>query len=192
MCFKSSSFVFYGRKKITQAWDKSMRYYEYFLLNPLFKSRNGLKYIHWDPFDRGEKEVFVHAHIYTHTHTSVWGGGLSACVCVHLRVKSTVLIFMVINSGGHLAAGTADQALIESKCVCWERGRVTWNGTNVFLIELRVYMRVCVCVATGSSEAGWRLWASQLVAISQTHATCNLTHNLGHSDWTFLLIIGVC
>ncbi len=60
-------------------------------------------------------------HTYTHTHTHTHeclGGGLSACVCVHLRVKSSVLIFMVINSGGHLAAGTADQALIESKCVC--------------------------------------------------------------------------
>ncbi len=138
------------------------------------------------------KCLCMHTYTHTHTHEYLGGGGVSACVCVHLRVKSTVLIFMVINSGGHLAAGTADQALIESKCVCWERGRVTWNGTNVFLIELRVYMRVCVCVATGSSEAGWRLWASQLVAISQTHATCNLTHNLGHSDWTFLLIIGVC
>ncbi len=91
----------------------------------------------------GGKRKCMCMHTYTHTHTHVWGG-LSACVCVHLRVKSSVLIFMVINSGRHLAAGTADQALIESKCVCWERGRVTWNGTNVFLIELRVYMRVCV------------------------------------------------
>lgn len=43
------------------------------------------------------------------------------CVCVHLHVKSFVLIFMVIESGGHLAAGRADQALIESKCVCAEK-----------------------------------------------------------------------
>ncbi len=169
--FKSSSFVFYGRKKITQAWDKSMRYYEYFLLNPLFKSRNGLKYIHWDPFDRGERKCMC-MHTYTHTHTSVWGGGgLSACVCVHLCVKSTVLIFMVINSGGHLAAGTADQALIESKCVCWERGRVTWNGTNVFLIELRVYMRVCVCVCACCHWVKWS-WVT-LVSLS---TSSNLTN----------------
>jgi len=69
-------------------------------------------------------------------------GGLKACACVHLRVKSFVLIFMVINSAGYLAAGAADQALIESKCVCGEKGRVTCNGSNVFLIELSV----CACV----------------------------------------------
>lgn len=63
---------------------------------------------------------------YVCAHARVFGRGLSVRARVfELRVKSSVLIFMVINSGSYLAAGTADQALIESKCVCRERGRVT-------------------------------------------------------------------
>jgi len=109
-----------------------------------------------------------------HTQTRMCLGGLKACACVHLRVKSSVLIFMVINSAGYLAAGAADQALIESKCVCGEKGRVTWNGSNVFLIELSVC--ACVRAAPLDQEKLWCLWASQLVA---NHTkTFNLTHNV--------------
>lgn len=144
-----------------------------------------IKQIHRDPFNRWEREDYsMRVHTYTHTHAYV-----KACACVHLHVKSSVLIFMVINSGGYLAAGAADQALIESKCVCWKRGRVTWNGSNVFLIELSVF--VCVCVATGVK---WSWVMLMSLSTSSNHAKPQLLtwYTICHSDEYLWLINGVC